>query len=61
MPDLDAWDVMEEIRFTGNIQKELGSDLDIHFFDAAQLPNPEPASFAAWVLKPGLPVKVNAE
>ena len=53
---LGQWDLMEEIRTSCRIQKEVGNDIELHFFPAHALTNPEPASFANYVIRHGRPI-----
>ncbi len=48
------WTLMRQVRISCKIKEAEGDDLDLHFFDASQLPNPSPASFAGWVVKNGV-------
>ena len=53
---LEEWDIMDEIRTCHRIQKEVGNDIEMHFFSAQVLANPEPTSFASYVKKYGRPI-----
>ncbi len=51
---VEEWDVLDIVRFCGDIQKEAGDDIELHVFTAAQAENPEPASFASYILTHGI-------
>jgi hypothetical protein len=38
------------------VMKEAGDDIEIHFFPAESLVNPDPASFAAFIMQNGVRV-----
>ena len=50
------WTLMKQVKVSCRIKEAEGDDLDLHFFDADELPNPSPASFAGWVVKNGVKV-----
>ena len=50
------WTLMRQVKESCRIKEAEGDDLDLHFFDASELPNPTPASFAGWVVRNGVRV-----
>jgi predicted nucleotidyltransferase len=54
--DLDFW---RRAEIAVSVQKEVGDDIELHFFSAEALAHPEPASFAAYILAHGVPVAFN--
>jgi len=50
----ETWDVFDVVRFCGDIQKEAGDDIELHLFAAKQVEDPEPASFASYILTHGI-------
>ncbi len=57
----DHWDFRKRAEIAVIIQKEVGDDIDIHFFPAEALTHAEPASFAAYILKHGVPVAIEGD
>lgn len=53
-----SWDLMGLIRFCACVQKEAGNDIELHVFSASDAADPEPASFAAYVLKHGIKLRL---
>ena len=52
----ERWDVRQSTRLTVLVQREAGYDIELHFFPASALKHPEPASFAAYVLRHGIKI-----
>lgn len=50
----ENWSMTSLARLCATIQKEAGDDIELHFFPADQAFAPEPASFAAFVIKHGI-------
>ena len=57
---LESWDLLKMARTSAQVQKEVGDDVEFHYFPARALSNPEPASFAAFVIRHGKPISVEA-
>ena len=57
MENCEDWDIEREVNTSIKIYKEIGDDIELHFFPADALTNAEPASFAAYVIKHGRPIK----
>lgn len=55
--DHAAWDLEKRVKVSSAVMRELGSDVEVHFFPAEALVECDPASFSAWVLKHGVKVK----
>ena len=53
---LEDWDIRRRARTAALVQKQAGDDLELHFFPAKVLENPPVASFAAHILRNGIPV-----
>ena len=56
---LKDWDLRKMARTSAEVQKEVGDDVELHYFPAGQLKNPETASFAAFVITHGRPIIVD--
>ena len=50
----EKWDMHGLAQFCSAIQKEAGDDIELHIFPASQAEAPEPASFAAYIIKHGI-------
>lgn len=55
--NLQDWDFWRRAEIAVFIQKEVGDEIELHFFPSEALTHAEPASFAAHVLSHGVPVK----
>jgi len=53
---LEEWDIERRAEVAALVQEEAGDDVELHFFPAEYLDNPPAASFAAFVLRHGIPV-----
>jgi len=53
---VQEWDLPTLARFCADIQKEAGDDIELHVFPADQASNPDPASFAAYIIAHGIPL-----
>jgi len=56
--EADNWDILERARVASLVQAEVGDDVELHFFASSRLEHPDPASFAAYVMKHGVPIDV---
>jgi predicted nucleotidyltransferase len=56
---LEDWDLPKMARTSAAVQKEVGDDVELHYFPAGQLGNPQAASFAAFVINHGRPIVVD--
>ena len=56
--DFRRWTFMRQVRVSCGIKEAEGDDLDLHFFDAAELPGPHPATFAGYVVHHGVPIRL---
>ncbi|MDP8240781.1 MAG: nucleotidyltransferase domain-containing protein [Candidatus Hatepunaea meridiana] len=56
--DYNDLDLDEEVKISVQIQKKVGFDIELHFFNASDLTNAEPASFASYVIKNGIPLSI---
>jgi predicted nucleotidyltransferase len=54
----EQWDVRQSTRVIVLVQREVGDDIELHFFPATALKNPEPASFAAYVQEHGIEIRL---
>lgn len=50
----ESWKMTDLARLCATIQQEAGDDIELHFFPADQAAVPDPASFAAYVIKHGI-------
>lgn len=55
----ETWDMVRLARFCASIQKEAGDDIEVHVFPAGQATEPEPASFAAYIIAHGIPLALD--
>ena len=55
--DLEAWDIFARTDMTAHVQRELGDDIELHYFPAPAHASPDPASLAAYVVCHGLPIE----
>jgi len=53
----ESWGLEERVEAIVEIQRLAGDDIDVHFFPATQHANPAPASFAAYVMQHGVPLR----
>ncbi len=54
--NFSKWTLMKQVKTSCRVKEAEGDDIDLHFFDAAELPNPSPACFAGWVVRNGVRV-----
>lgn len=50
----ESWDLTERVRLFVTLQKQVGHDIEPHFFSARAVDHPQPGSFAAEVMKQGI-------
>lgn len=55
-----SWTILDRARLAAEVQREAGDDVELHLLPAQALEQPDPASFAAWVLAHGSEVSVRA-
>jgi len=55
---VENWGLQRRVQAAAYVQKEAGDDIEMHFFPAAHLHDPPPASFAAFILRAGEPVPI---
>ena len=53
----ETWDIFRRADITALVQREAGDDIELHYFPAQALQTPDSASFAAYVLRQGIPIK----
>ena len=51
---METWDLHDRARIAAQVQREVGDDIELHFFPAEALEHHHNASFAAWVLHHGV-------
>lgn len=56
---VENWDFIGIARLCAVIQKEAGDYIELHVFPAKALVSPEPASFAAFVIRHGIRLKTD--
>lgn len=54
---IESWDLATRAHTAALVQKEAGDDIELHFFSTRSLHQPEVASFAAYILAHGIPIK----
>ena len=55
----ENWDLFEHADLSYAVHKEMGRDVELHYFPASVLPEPERASSASWVIRHGVFVPVD--
>ncbi|MFO7897732.1 MAG: nucleotidyltransferase domain-containing protein [Planctomycetota bacterium] len=58
VPGVETWDFVERVDTATDIQMELASDVELHFFPADELEHPRRGSFAAYVQEHGVPIEL---
>ncbi len=53
---IENWDIFERAEMTALVQREVGDDIELHYFPVHTLESCDPASFAAYVLCRGVPI-----
>jgi predicted nucleotidyltransferase len=56
---LEDWDLTRMARTSATVQKEIGDDVEFHYFSAGQLSSSQAGSFADFVMRHGRPVPVD--
>src|SRR5574337_2024277 len=56
LEDIESWDLATRAHTTALVQEKAGDDIKLHFFSARSLYQPEPASFATYVLTYGVAI-----
>jgi len=54
----ERWDLTRRVRAGVEAQREIGDDIEMHFFAADLLHDPPKASFAAYVQSHGVPIDI---
>ncbi|HDP34364.1 MAG TPA: nucleotidyltransferase domain-containing protein, partial [Candidatus Hydrogenedentes bacterium] len=54
----ESWDMQRRAQTMFQVQKGAGLDVEAHLFPSSMLVHPEPASFAAYVIKHGVPLSL---
>jgi len=54
--DLASWDPMDQIEMASKVQRQAGTDIEVHLLPAATLEQTDGAGLAAWVLAHGVKV-----
>lgn len=57
---VERWNFHQRARVIAAVQKDAGDDIELHLFPARTLEAPPPASFAAWVVRNGVPIALPA-
>jgi len=55
----ENWSFAREVKVSAVVQEAVGNDIEPHYFSAKSLENPEPASFAAYVIRHGVPIPLD--
>ena len=53
---IESWDLTTRAHTAALVQEKAGDDIKLHFFSVRSLHQPEPASFAAYVLAHGVAI-----
>jgi predicted nucleotidyltransferase len=56
MDGVETWDIHRRARAMVLVQKEAGWDMEAHFFSASSLTQPQPGSFAEFILRHGVDI-----
>jgi predicted nucleotidyltransferase len=56
MDGAESWDIWRRAQIAARVQKEVGYDIEPHFFSTAALTAPEAGSFAEYVVQHGIPI-----
>jgi len=54
----ERWGLTRRVEAAAEAQREVGDDIELHFFAAELLENPPKASFAAYVQSHGVPIDI---
>ncbi|MCZ6875577.1 MAG: nucleotidyltransferase domain-containing protein [bacterium] len=57
---IEAWNIFERADMTALVQREVGDDIELHYFPVHTLESCDPASFAAYVLCRGVQINGTA-
>ncbi len=56
MDGVEKWDMHQRARLMTRVQREVALEVEVHLFPAAHLKHPPAGSFAAYILKHGVPI-----
>lgn len=56
----ERWDLFRRAQISAAVQREVGNDIELHYFPAESFRAPEPATFASYILKHGVRIPVRA-
>jgi predicted nucleotidyltransferase len=56
LEEIESWDLATRAHTAVLVQEKAGDDIKLHFFSARSLRQPEPASFAAYILTHGVAI-----
>ncbi len=59
MEGIDSWGIWQRARIIAQVQKEVGFDIETHLFPARSLKDPQPGSFAEYVIEHGILIGSN--
>lgn len=59
MEGIDSWDIWRRARIIAQVQKEVGFEIETHLFPARFLKDPQPGSFAEYVIEHGILIGSN--
>ena len=54
----EQWDLRQRVRASAEAQRQVGNDVELHFFPVEYLEHAPPGSFAEYVLRHGTPVDI---
>jgi hypothetical protein len=55
----ESWDIHTRARISAKVQKNVGGDIDVHFFSINALHEHDIAGFAAWITNRGVEVQIH--
>jgi predicted nucleotidyltransferase len=61
MDGVEGWDIRQRAKTMARVQRECGADIEVHLFAASSCENPPPASFAAYILRHGVPLSTESQ
>ena len=56
MDEVETWDIQKRASVMASVMQEAGSNVEAHLFPVSAFENPEPGSFAAYILRHGIRV-----
>lgn len=61
MEGIENWHLVQKVKTMSRVQKEAGYDIELHLFSAQSFYNPDPASFANFIIQHGVSVAFSTQ